>query len=76
MSLDRCLARKRLREWLNIIRSLVMKSITSENSQISEADATMGEIESMIERLKQHGSYNPNRGVTGIAVFLKEKGES
>lgn len=39
-------------------------------------DATMGELESMIEGLKQHESYNPNRGVTGIAVFLKKKGES
>lgn len=39
-------------------------------------DATMGEMESMIEGLKQHESYNPNRGVTGIAVFLKKKGES
>ena len=39
-------------------------------------DATMGELELMIEGLKQHESYNPNRGVTGIAVFLKEKGES
>lgn len=28
-----------------------------------------------IEGLKQHESCNPNRGVTGIAVFLKEKGE-
>lgn len=39
-------------------------------------DATMGEMGLMIEGLKQHESYNPDRGVTGIAVFLKEKGES
>ena len=39
-------------------------------------DATVGEMGSMIEGLKQHESYSPNRGVTGIAVFLKEKEES
>lgn len=44
--------------------------------KVGITDATMGELELTIERLKQHGSYNPNRGVTGIAVFLKEKGES
>lgn len=44
--------------------------------KVGITDATMGELELMIEGLKQHGSYNPNRGVTGIAVFLKGKEES
>lgn len=52
-------------------------SVLSTNfEKVGITDATMGEMGSTIERLKQHGSYNPNRGVTGIAVFLKEKGES
>lgn len=44
--------------------------------KVGITDATMGEMESMIEGLKQQGLYDPNRGVTGIAVFLKEKEES
>lgn len=52
-------------------------SIMSTNfEKVGITDATMGELESMIEGLKQHGSYNPNRGITGIAVFLKGKEES
>lgn len=62
MSLDRCLARKRLREWLNIIRSLVMKSITSENSQISEAD-------SIVAVQKEEGGLG--EGATYEVAFAK-----
>ena len=52
-------------------------SVISTNfEKVGITDATMGELELSIERLKQHGSYNPNRGVTGIAVFLKGKEES
>ena len=53
------------------------KSVISTNfEKIGITDVTMCELESMFEGLKQHGSYNPNRGVAGIAVFLKEKEES
>lgn len=52
-------------------------SVLSTNfEKIGIFDATMSEMEAMIEGLKQQGLYDPNRGVTGIAVFLKEKGES
>lgn len=44
--------------------------------KVGITDATMGELESMIEGLKQHESYSPNRGVTGMAIFLKGKEES
>lgn len=39
-------------------------------------DLTMSDLKSMIEQLETTDFYSPNRGVTGIAVFLKEKGES
>lgn len=52
-------------------------SVLSTNfEKIGIFDATMSEMESMIEGLKQQGLYDPNRGVTGIAVFLKGKEES
>lgn len=44
--------------------------------KVGITDATMDELELMIEGLKKHESYSPNRGVTGIALFLKKKGES
>lgn len=50
--------------------------ITTNFEKVGITDATMGELESMIERLKQHESYNPNRGVAGMAIFLKGKEES
>lgn len=62
MSLDCCLARKRLREWMNIIRSLVMKSITSENSRISEAD-------SIVAVQKEEGGLG--EGTTYEVAFAK-----
>lgn len=49
--------------------------ISTDFEKIGIFDATMSEMESMIEGLKQQGLYDPNRGVTGIAVFLKEKEE-
>ena len=52
-------------------------SVMSTNfEKVGITDATMGELELRIDSLKRHGSYNPNRGVTGIAVFLKGKEES
>ena len=50
--------------------------ISTDFEKIGIFDATMSELESMIEGLKQQGLYDPNRGVTGIAVFLKGKEES
>lgn len=47
--------------------------IPTDFEKVGITDATMGEMGSMIERLKQHESYSPNRGVTGIAVFLKKE---
>lgn len=52
-------------------------SIMSTNLEATGCTSkTMSDLKSMIEQLETTNFYSPNRGVTGIAVFLKEKGES
>lgn len=68
----------------NMLRAILKPAIQGSNAvtctNLKKSDAnrnfTLGDCKEIIENLTKVDGYNPDRGITGMAIFLKGKEES